>query len=201
MNWWTQIIEWIVQYSMMPAECILEILWLIFKNSMYTKGIFWLVYCQGSEWINGLERSWVSCKFEDIIARVVPFSTSVLDWVYCSTLFCFFWQNSNPSFASLSLVVQLLSYVQLFVTPWPAARQPSLTFTISWSLLKFMSTASVMPSNHLILCQLKTKFLPPNEIDTKALWVAPVGNRRCVTLGPVPFICQHWMELEFSSLN
>ena len=37
-------------------------------------------------------------------------------------------------------------------TPWTAARQASLSFTISWSLLKLMSIKSVMPSNHLILC-------------------------------------------------
>ena len=37
-------------------------------------------------------------------------------------------------------------------TPWTAARQASLSFTISWSLLKLMSPESVMPSNHLILC-------------------------------------------------
>ena len=37
------------------------------------------------------------------------------------------------------------------LTPWTAARQASLSFTISWSLLKLMSTESVMPSNHLIL--------------------------------------------------
>src|SRR5574337_711713 len=37
-------------------------------------------------------------------------------------------------------------------TPWTAARQASLSFTISWSLLKLMSIESVMPSNHLILC-------------------------------------------------
>ena len=39
-----------------------------------------------------------------------------------------------------------------FSTPWPAACQASLSFTISWSLLKFMCIESVMPSNHLILC-------------------------------------------------
>ena len=52
------------------------------------------------------------------------------------------------------VVVQLLSYVQLFVTPWTATHQASLSFTISLSLLKFMSIESVMPSNHLILCHL-----------------------------------------------
>ena len=49
-------------------------------------------------------------------------------------------------------VVQLLSYIQFFVTPWTATRQASLSFTISWSSFKLVSTESVMPSNHLILC-------------------------------------------------
>ena len=47
---------------------------------------------------------------------------------------------------------QLLSRVQLFVTPWTAARQASLSITNSWSLLKLMSIMLVMPSNLLILC-------------------------------------------------
>ena len=49
--------------------------------------------------------------------------------------------------------VQSLSHVQLFVTPWNAARQASLSITTnSWSLPKLMSIESVMPSSHLILC-------------------------------------------------
>ena len=52
----------------------------------------------------------------------------------------------------LSAVLQSLSYVQLFVTPWTAAQPASLSFTISQSLLKLMSVKSVMPSNHLVLC-------------------------------------------------
>ena len=48
----------------------------------------------------------------------------------------------------------VLSCVQLFATPWTAARQASLSFTISWSLLKLMSVESVMPSNRLIFCPL-----------------------------------------------
>ena len=47
---------------------------------------------------------------------------------------------------------QLLSRVQLFVTPWTAAHQASLSITNSWNLLKLMSIESVIPSNHLILC-------------------------------------------------
>ena len=50
------------------------------------------------------------------------------------------------------VVVQSLSHFQLFVTPWTAACQVSLSFIIFWSLLRLMSIESVMPFNHLILC-------------------------------------------------
>ena len=56
--------------------------------------------------------------------------------------------------------VQSLNCIWLFVTPWAAARQASLSSTLSWSLLKLMSTEAVMPSNHLILCH--PLFLPPS---------------------------------------
>ena len=48
--------------------------------------------------------------------------------------------------------VQLLRCVWIFVTPWTAACQASLSITDGWSFLKLMVTESVMPSNHLILC-------------------------------------------------
>ena len=47
----------------------------------------------------------------------------------------------------------MLNSVQLFATPWTVARQASLSFTNSQSLLKLISIESVMPSNHLILCR------------------------------------------------
>ena len=50
-------------------------------------------------------------------------------------------------------IVQLLSHVQLFVTPGTTARQAPLSFTISWSSLKLMSIEFMMPSNHLFLCR------------------------------------------------
>ena len=49
------------------------------------------------------------------------------------------------------VVLQSLSHVWLFVTPWTAAHQASLSSIIFWTLLKFMSLESVMPSNHLVL--------------------------------------------------
>ena len=58
------------------------------------------------------------------------------------------WTLSSVQFSS----VQSLSCVQLFATPWTAARQASLSITNSQSLPKHMSMESVMPSSHLILC-------------------------------------------------
>ena len=55
--------------------------------------------------------------------------------------------------------VQSLSPVWLFVTPWTAAHQASLSITNSWSLLKLISIESVMPSNHLIICHLLSSCL------------------------------------------
>ena len=51
------------------------------------------------------------------------------------------------------VVVQFLSCVRPFVTPWDEAHQSSLSFTISWILLKLMSIESMIPSHHLILCR------------------------------------------------
>ena len=58
------------------------------------------------------------------------------------------------------MLVQSLSPVWLFVTPWTAARQASLSITKSWSSLRLMSIESVMPSSHLILCH-PLLLLPP----------------------------------------
>ena len=55
--------------------------------------------------------------------------------------------------SSLVVAFESLHRVQLFATPQTAARQVSLSFTISWNLLKLISIESVMPSNHLILCR------------------------------------------------
>ena len=73
---------------------------------------------------------------------------------------------------------QSLCHVQLFVTPWTAACQASLSFTISWSLLKLMSIESLMASSHLILYH-PILFLPRSSqflISLKSyLWDFPGG--------------------------
>ena len=73
--------------------------------------------------------------------------------------------NKTSCFLSLPLTYQFssihsLSCVRLFVTPWTAARQASLSVTNCWSLLKLMSIESVISSNYLILC--RPLLLPPS---------------------------------------
>ena len=72
----------------------------------------------------------------------------------------------------------MLSLVQLFVTPWTAAHQASLSITSSWSLLKLLSIKLLMLSNHLILCHpllLLPSIFPsirvfPNESVLRIRW-------------------------------
>ena len=83
----------------------------------------------------------------------------------------FFMKNAKK-FSEVRIVVQSLSRVQLFATPWTAAHQASLSFSISRSLLKFMSTESVMPLSHLILCHpllLLPSIFPSTRISSSKL--------------------------------
>ena len=75
-------------------------------------------------------------------------------------------------------LVQLLSHVRLFATPWTEARQPSLSITNSWSLLKFMSVNLVIPSNHLILCH-PLLFLPSILSSIRVFSSESVLHIRC----------------------
>ena len=70
------------------------------------------------------------------------------------------WTFKSPRQQGRVQSVLLLSRVRLFATPWTAAHQASLSFTISLSFLKLMSFESEMPSDHLILCH--PLFLPPS---------------------------------------
>ena len=75
-----------------------------------------------------------------------------LNWLLYTWLFMQYIDNVvYYNVYTFVIVVQLLSLVWLFVTPWTAAHQASLFFTISQSLLRLMSIESMMPSNHPIL--------------------------------------------------
>ncbi|XP_055426420.1 exocyst complex component 2 isoform X4 [Bubalus kerabau] len=84
-----------------------------------------------------LFESYIELKADPIVGSLEP-------GIYAGY---FDWRDCLPP-----TVVQSLSCVRLSATPWTVARQASLSFTISWSLLKLMSIESVMLSNHLILC-------------------------------------------------
>ena len=71
-----------------------------------------------------------------------------LVWTWCPGFVLQTRIKLKPAFA----VVQSLSPVWLFAAPWTAALQASLSFTVSWSLLKLMSIGLVMSSSHLIPC-------------------------------------------------
>ena len=68
--------------------------------------------------------------------------------IYMYVCVCVYLKNRITHY----IVVQSLSHVQLFVTPWTAAHQTSLSFTISQSFLKLRSNKLVVLSNHLIFC-------------------------------------------------
>ena len=100
------------------------------------------------------------------------FQARVLEWVAIAFSYC------NNQRQIIVAIVQSLNLVQLFVTPWTEACEASLSFTISKSLLKLMSTESVMPSSHLILCH-PLLFLPSvfprirvfsNELALRIRW-------------------------------
>ena len=112
---------------------------------------------------HGLQHGWASLSFtisggcsnscplswwcHPIISSSVIFFSSLLQSFPTSGSF-----PMRQLFASGSQRIQLLSRVQLFVTPWTTALQASLSITNAWVLLKLISIELVMPSNHLILC-------------------------------------------------
>ena len=101
--------------------------------------------------------------------------------------------------------VHLLSCIWLLVTPWTAAHQASLSFTISWSLLKLMSTESVMPSNHLILyCPLLLlpSIFPSIRVFSMS-WLLASGGQSIEVSGSTsmfPMNIQEWFPLGLTGL-
>ena len=85
------------------------------------------------------------CK---MITTTVLANTCVISHNY----YLFYFGNTYDLLSPFKYIVQSLSHVWLFVAPWIATRQASLSFTVSQNLLKLMSIESVMPSNHLVLC-------------------------------------------------
>ena len=103
------------------------------------------------------------------------------------------------------LSLKSLSHVQLFVTPQTIAHQTPLSYTISWSLLKFMSIESVMLSNHLILSRLLF-FLPSIFPSIRVFSKSRLFTSGCQNIGAsvsalfLPMNIQGWFPLEWTGL-
>ena len=125
--------------------------------------IFWKIILNSL-----LGNSWVSLLWSQLLGFTVFFW-----WFHISLIFS----------------VQLFSCVQLFVTPWTAAHQASLSITNSWSLLKLVSIESVMPSSHLMLCRpllLPPPIFPSIRVFSKesvlhiGFFMSPISLHRCL---------------------
>ena len=116
------------------------------------------------------------------------------------------WQHSGKGSLFFVAVVQLLSCVRLFVTPWTVARQTSLSLTISQSLLRLMSIELVMPSNHLILCSLLFSTCPqsfPASGSVPMSRLFPSGGQSIgasASASVLPMNIQGWFPIGLTNL-
>ena len=114
-------------------------------------------------------------------------------------------RSHKDSYFTGAKSIQSLSCVWLFVTPWTTARQASLSFTISWSLLKLMSIESVMPSNHHILCR-PLRLLPSIFIASLSFAVSQLFTSGGQSIGVsasasvLPVNIQGWFPLRLTGL-
>ena len=130
-----------------------------------------------------------------------------MDRTFCERKLLFLQEWTFLDMLSVSVSVQLLSCFRLFVTPWTAAWQASLSFTNSQSLLKLMSIKSVMPSNHLILCHpllLLPSIFPrirffSNESVLCMRWPKYIGASASASV--LPMNIQDWFPLGLTGLT
>ena len=100
------------------------------------------------------------------------------------------------------IVAQSLSRVWLFATPWTSACHASLSFTISQSLLRFMSLESVMLSNHLTLCHpllLLASIFPSIKVFPMSYLFAS-GGQSITASSVLPMTIQDWFPLGLTGL-
>ena len=110
------------------------------------------VLCTGEKHLKGHSWFWGPHVKKDIVNKAAgPWRVPSRDLKRHQLIWCL-GNAGRDLFVCLFVCFLLLSHVQLFVTPWTVSCQASLSFTVSWSLLKLMSIEIVMPSNHLFLC-------------------------------------------------
>ena len=136
---------------------------------VYSPEFSWSMVCKGIIWcsINSLichNQCLTFCKIKSLGIQL-DFNQITASWIFNYVFAKPYIANPSKSLLLFKIitflvfpqqqfvtVVQSLSRVQLFATPWTAVQQASLSITISLSLLKLMCIKSVMPSNHFILC-------------------------------------------------
>ena len=112
---------------------------------------------------------------------------------------------SSENLINTFVVVQSLSHIWLFATPWTTAHQASLFFTISVSLLKLMHIESVMPSNHLILCH-PLLLLPSLFLSIMSFLVSQLfasggqSTEASASASVLPMTSQGWFPLGLTGL-
>ena len=111
------------------------------------------------------------------------------------------WRQEGESYV---VVVQSVSPVRLFATPWTATRQAFLSFTVSQSLLKLMSIESMMPSNHLILCRplFLLESFPASGSFQMSQFIESGGQSigASASASVLPMNIQGWFPLGFTGL-
>ena len=117
------------------------------------------------------------------------------------------WEEVLPASprGHLTICCSSLSRVQLFSTPWTAARQDSLSFTVSRSLLRFMPIESLMPSNYLILCRPFSSYLQsvPASGSFPVSRLFPSGGQSfgaSASASVLPMNIQGWFPLRLTGL-
>ena len=126
-------------------------------------------------------------------------------WTHCCI---FFGPIAVSRFSSIIIIgllilVQSLSHVRLFVTPWTAAHQTSLSFTISWSLLKLLSIELMKPSNHLILCHpllLPSIFPSIRVFSNESVLCIRLSQSIGASASVLPVNIQGWFSLGLTGL-
>ena len=136
---------------------------------VYSPEFSWSMVCKGIIWcsINSLichNQCLTFCKIKSLGIQL-DFNQITASWIFNYVFAKPYIANPSKSLLLFKIitflvfpqqqfvtVVQSLSRVQLFATPWTAVQQASLSITISLSLLKLMCIKSVMPSNHFIFC-------------------------------------------------
>ena len=141
----------------------------------------------------------MSCLHNELSAAIL--TPVCLSFLYHS---CFF-ELIISSRCLGYIVVQSLSPVQLFAIPWTAAHTSSLSFTISWSLLKLLSIESVMLSNHFFFCCPFSFYLQsfPASLSFPVSQLFTSGDQNIGTSpspSVVPMNIQGWLPLGLTSL-